>query len=340
MSEISHQLQPQMFPDDNARTHDYEQLVGHARTDGSYKTDEQLRSQYVELTDDLIYTITQGVEVNNPVTGERETKQPDYVVWLDKSARPVSWLTKELWDTLASDENGNIPKIPEFRYVNIDREQWINEIDPNGSGMLNINNINGSIIRSLRSVFVEPKYKKDGLNETVDEAPSELDGKTVLIVDEVQASGRTLAMAKQFFQRAFPDTTFATAHWMKGQIQKFVPGEGTVQGNADLPVWYKENDVTGRGVGNRDERLSQKSNSLTQRLGSWFLSTSLNTDDPRSTQLRRELHMLAEDTKHGRVLVNPSLQRDDFEERAVRLNGGIDFDTYIDKRNKLRDQIN
>src|SRR6185436_11400821 len=82
---------------------EYELLTGHKRTDGSWKSSEELKTEYVHLTDELIRKMTEGVRVVDAVTGETENKPVDYVVWIDKSARPVSWLTKELWPTLAVD---------------------------------------------------------------------------------------------------------------------------------------------------------------------------------------------------------------------------------------------
>jgi hypothetical protein len=331
MSETGHS-QPELFDmPHEAKPFEYELLTGHFRTDGSFKNDDQLRSEYINLTDTLINKLVNGVTVEDPDTGERAVRKPDVVVWLDKSARPVSWLTKELWSTLAADADGNIPDMPDFRYVNIDREQWVNQIDPQGTGYMDISHVDKSIIRSLRSIFVEPTSKKQGLTEKIDTAPTELDGKTVLIVDEVRSTGRTLDIAQKFFKKAFPGTAVGTAHWMGGLVE--IKG---ALGNADIPVWYKDSDIKGRGVGNRDERLSGRSYSRTQRLGAWFLSTRLPDEDPASRKLRDELHQLAEDVKDKKVLVIPSPDReiDDIVERAERLND-YDFDTYQAKRKEL-----
>src|SRR5690606_9495645 len=102
MSEI--QNEPEEF--------EYRILKGHTRTNGSFKSDEALKTEYVRLTDDLIHRITEGIKVEDPDTGEVENKPTDYVIWLDKSARPLSWLTKELWPQLAADKDGNIPAEP------------------------------------------------------------------------------------------------------------------------------------------------------------------------------------------------------------------------------------
>ncbi|HSX45255.1 MAG TPA: hypothetical protein VLF39_04090 [Candidatus Saccharimonadales bacterium] len=317
---------PQSSPEIEPQPHsDYELLVAHRRTDGSMKSSEELHTQYVSLTDELIRQMTEGVRVTNHETGEEEVKKPDYVIWLDKSARPVSWLTKELWPTLAADEDGNVPELPEFRFLNIDREQWINTIDPHGQGAVDIDHVDQSIIRSLRSIFVDGKELTHGLTPEIDRRPTELDDKTVLVVDEVYSSGRTLTIAEKFMKRAFPRADIATSHWMKGVIQK-----GSATGNADLPVWYQENSQLGRGVANRDERRSRQSNSARQRLGAWFLSTTLPGFDPKSAQLRKEMVQLGQDVREHKVLVVPSIKRDekDFDSRAVRLNGFDDFDEF------------
>jgi hypothetical protein len=310
----------------------YELLVEHRRTDGSYKTNDQLRSEYVKRTDELIRVLTEGVNVEDPDTKEKTVQIPDYVIWLDKSARPVAWLTKELWPKLAPTPGRVVPKMPESRFVNIDREQWKNAIDLSGSSRVEIDKLDKSIIRSLRSIFVQPKYKQNGLSESIDEAPSELDGNTILIVDEVNASGKTLEIAQGFFRRAFPHTRIAGVHWMGGQTAQMNTGGTISMGNVDLPVWYREDTALGRGVGNRDDRISSKSPSITQKLGSTFLSTRHLEKDELSDQLRKELKQLAHDPE---VLIIPSTQRIDFEERAIALNGLASLQDYVAKKKAL-----
>ncbi len=299
--------------------YDYQLLVGHARTDGTPKTGEQLRTEYIHRTDELVRLITEGVNVDDPVTHERSMRSPDCIVWLDKSARPLAWMMRELWPRLAQEDDGTVPSMPSSHFVNIDREQWVNTVDPLGKGTVDLDRVDQSVIRSLRSIFVSPSDKKEGLTEAIDRAPATFDGKTVLIVDEVYASGRTLAISENFFRAAFPTAIIAGVHWMGGVTQK-----GFAQGNADLPIWYKDDTHLGRGIGNRNQEESHRSPSLTQRLGGWFLSSRLKEDDPSSTQLRQEIFHLAHDKK---VLSVPSYQRDDFEERAERLND-MSFDEF------------
>lgn len=324
MSEI--QNEPEEF--------EYRILKGHTRTNGSFKSDEALKTEYVRLTDDLIHRITEGIKVEDPDTGEVENKPTDYVIWLDKSARPLSWLTKELWPQLAADKDGNIPAEPEHRFVNIDRNQWASSIDPDGTGITNVGSLDQSIIRSLRSVFLEnPNDRAEGLTEHIDEAPAQLDGKQAIIVDEVRSTGRTLTYAKKMFERAFPTANIDTAYWMDETVT--LPN-GAV-GNADLPVWYNDTTETGRGIGNRNIDRSRKSKNRTQRLGAWFLSTGLQRPDPDSTQLRREIHQLADDVKERRILIEPGRTRDedDYDERVMRFNDVKNLKEFTDKRKAL-----
>jgi hypothetical protein len=280
---------------------EYRLLVEHGRTNHSIKTDEQLRMEYLQLTDGLIYKMTNGVEVKDPETGEMTLQKPDTVIWLDKSARPVAWFVKELWPTMAKDPvTGETPEMPDFKFLNIDREQWVNSLDPEGNDNMNLALIDKSIIRSLRSIFISPKHKKEGITAALDDAPTDLDDKTVLIVDEVYSTGRTLKYAKAFLELAFPETAFGSAHWMS----KITLIDGVKQ-NADLPVWYKDDTVTGRGVGNRNDAISSRSNSMTQRLGRYFLSTRLNNDKD-ARDLRAELRELATNPD---VPVRPSPNR-------------------------------
>jgi len=290
-------------------------LKAHKRTDGSWKTADQLRMEYIQLTDGLVYAMTEGVQVTDPETKEQRVEKPDVVVWLDKSARPLAWLTKELWPTLAADpESGEVPEMPDFKFVNIDREQWLKHVDPQDVGHMDVNRIDKNTIRGLRSIFLSPKQKEAGITEAIDTEESELDNKTILIVDEVYSSGRTLNIAQQFFKRAFPTSRVAGKHWMQSTTIR-----GGASGNKDLPVWYKDDDVTGRGVGNRNEKSSLKSSNITQRLGAYFLGTRLPQPDPDSRQLRRELHQLAVDPQ---VPILPSFERpkDEIFQRLEALN--------------------
>src|ERR1035437_6851943 len=78
---------------DEPRT-EYEILRAYKKSE----TDESLRTRYLRYTDELI--------------GKIENEGADYVVYLDKSGRPVSWFVDELWKDFA----GSKPK-PGTKFV-------------------------------------------------------------------------------------------------------------------------------------------------------------------------------------------------------------------------------
>lgn len=287
---------------------DYKLLRGHDKTDGSYKSDEQLQMEYLQRTDALIQKMTEGIDTVNGQTGEIENHIPDVVIFLDKSARPLAWLTNELWDKFAADSDGKVADKPDFRFLNIDKEQWKHVLDPENMGKLDVGKMKEEDIASLRSIFVQPQYRND-VTRTAAEKPTSLDGKTVLIVDEVYATGKTMETAKMLLSRAFPSANIGGTHWMGGLVQK-----GFAVGNADLPVWYDVHSEFGRGVANRGKT---KPITDVQRQGARFLSSRFDEVDTRALQLRKELKHLA---RNPDVPYRPSADRDDYIERVERYN--------------------
>lgn len=300
----------------------YRIIRGHYRKDGKPVNSAQVHMEYITRTDYLIQAMVDGVSVQDPETGNYQVEKPEVVIFLDKSGRPLQWLVDGLWDKLAPKAGSSeIPKKPKFKFLNIDREQWADIIDPEGVGATGVDSLGPDIIKSLRSVFVEPKYKrdKDGDVEVrpldnIEQAPSELDHKTILVIDEVKTSGRTLDYAKSMIKAAFPTAKVAGMYWMT-EMATLPNGNMT---NRDLPAWYDDKTVYGRGVGNRSESSAQ-SVSLTQRLGKLFLSTRFLQGDPMGAQVRREIEHL---TTRPDVPIAPSTSRDDYREKLAELNGG------------------
>ena len=331
---------------------EYRLLVGHRRTDGSFKSTETLQTEYLTLTDNIVYQCTDGVDVEDRATGEQVHAKPDYVIFLDKSARPVAWLFNEAWPVLAQNEDGSVPEPPQTKFLNIDRLHWINTVDPEGKGLVEASRVDPSVIRSLRSIFLKPTLpmihhkKKQGLTPELDDVPTIFDPvidpetkerkeQTILVVDEVRSTGRTLQIACDMLARAFPETRIAGTHWMSGTA---IIGQAV--GNADLPVWYHKDKVYGRGVGDRNPALSSASKSVTQRLGGLFLSTILPHPektphpDEEGRQIRRELHQLVRDLQARRVRFVPSVRRPDGDQndaRTLRLNGVSSFAEFRKK---------
>lgn len=284
----------------NTNTESYQILRAHDRTDKSHKSLEALESEYINLTDKLIYTMTHGEQVL--VDGTYETVVPTKVIFLDKSARPLAWLTGDLWEDLAPTPDNPQPIKPDFKFLNIDRKQWLDTVDPNENGLIDVSRIPEDLIIGLRSL-----YNKD--HDGSFDAPNELDNQVIMIVDEVIASGRTLEIAQKIIRRAFPNSIVFGAHWMSKQYR-----EGDAIGNADLPVWYRDDtkdpkNEIGRGVGNRviypDGHPSQH-----------FLSRRFSEPDQKSLRLREDFKELTARLQEGEVLYVPYDARDTLDQEG------------------------
>jgi hypoxanthine phosphoribosyltransferase len=298
--------QGELFNTDADKRVEYKILTGHRLEDGTEKTQEQLLMQYVTNTDRLIGTIDGTLDNEPPF---------DTVIFLDKSGRPVAWLMDELWTLLARQRDtafsdNVVPKMPDRYFLNIDREQWLPVIDPEHTGVYNIGAIPEEAINSLRAIY-QP------IGSDVNDKTT-LDGKRVLIVDEVGVTGSTLKIAAQLLKRAIPDAEFGTAHWMSPGIFSDTNGSR----NNDIPVWYKQHDARGRGVADRDLARSEKSSSKKQKIGKWFLSTVFDKPDESSLQLREEFKQLKRDIMIHKVLYTPCPQRnlEDSIERIETVN--------------------
>lgn len=326
---------------ETATPFEYKILKGHMQPDGkTWKSDEKLRMDYLRLTDGLIQTMTRNVEVTDPETGEVELRPPSVVVFLDKSARPLSHLARELWPTFAKDlETGETPPMPSVKFLNIDREQWVHKIDSEASGIMDARHLDNSVIRSLRSVYLLPEDKarvqKEGLTEAVDSAPTTLDDEVVLLVDETRSTGRTLQIARGVMERAFPSATIKSTHWMN---ESFVNKGRNLN---SVPVWYQADSKWGRGVNDRYADFSNAEDldrSLPENyyriMGRWFLSAPHwfaypnreQTHDKGYYQLIDEFKHLAKDPD---VPVIPAMSRytsdEAYNDRIITYNYDVDI---------------
>jgi hypothetical protein len=298
----------------------YELFKAHRRTDDSIKPVEVLEMEYIQLTDRLIHCMTDGVEFSTP-DGERIKEKPTVVVFLDKSARPVSWLVRELWDTLAPEPGSDeIPQQPAFKFLNIDRGRLKDQLDPNGTGGYDASYFDEEQIIGLRSIFNE---KHDGSFD----APNLLDNQRILIVDEVLATGATMEMAKCLLKRAYPTSTFQGEHWMG----KLGTANGAT-GNADLPIWFDKHIETGRGVG--DALHKDNATDPAQQ----FLSRRFPEPDEKALMLRRDFQTLARSIGKS-VLYVPHRDRDSnsLDTRAEHINGISYYETMLERR-KIHDK--
>jgi hypothetical protein len=247
---------------------------------------------------------------------------------LDKSARPVEWLFKALWDHLSKMPDGTKYEIPERLFVNIDRIFWSQHIDPENIGNREIDQHDiavSSMISRLRAVFEKSNvFQPDQNNPDQSDHDSH---KKILIVDEVRSTGRTLAYTSAMFKAAFPNIQFEGHHWM-GSVgtNGFTPEGDVVIGDAGVPVWYSDKTILGRGVGDPERHKHRIAGIGLRDMGrAYFLSTRLSLEDRRSSdQLREEMAALAKDVIDHKILVRPSFQYNTevYLTRAQQLNPG------------------
>ncbi len=323
----------------------------------------KLESMYVSLADGLIGIQDGTLGLSDEVVGdsakysysEFEGRPCDHVVYLDKSARPVEHLVSGLWDSLASDGVAE----PEHSFVNIDKEIWLQQINVPINRLQNqkpsdydFNKMDQQLLQDriaqLRAIYIKPEFL-DKINEedisSCMSLPTTLDGKNVLVVDEVESSGYTLKIALELYKRAFPEASFATAYWASPRKISWsvLENDGTESREfaaSWVPFWYDADTVYGRGIGDIDPVYSAQSEDVRVRLGRFLLSAPINNktsegfeiiNDRRSQDTYSDLDLLIERFKRGDVLYKPNPQRIDFEERAVTFNGLNNMSEYIEK---------
>ena len=289
-------------------------------------------------------------------------KKPDAVLWLDKSARPVSWMVKELWSQLVTKEpNGSIPGRPKDLFLNIDRLPWLrrsglkdNEIDADSTYQFQINKIgsdNNSVKKQLgniRGLFVQTKRKDENGTE-IRLTPENFEDEVwnmpligsddsadkpfhLLVVDEVKSSGATLNIAQQLLSAALPEITVTTAHWGTGKSAKT-----TKSSKGWVPVWYDADTEAGRGVGDVNETWYENSDlNWRHKLGAAVLSTTYRDrktgerkKDAKTDMLRSDIKKLSKALLAKEVLYRPASQRgkQGMIERIYRI-GGMSTDKY------------
>ncbi|MGI8636734.1 MAG: hypothetical protein ACR2KZ_15160 [Segetibacter sp.] len=351
---------------------------------------EQTLQEYIKNTDHIVGLLDGSIQSSSDVlrcntdtfqrtgviafedqpTYEQEIQpKPDAVLWLDKSARPVSWLVRELWDQLATkNEDGSVPEIPKSVFLNIDREPWLaasgvdlSDVDTTRSNQFDINNIANNnesvrqIIGKIRGLFVQDSRvvtRPDGASEKIILSPSNFDEEVwnmplvtkadgsayqhMMVVDEVKSSGATIKIAQQLITVALPELSVTTAHW---QTDKSARGSSTKGGW--VPVWYSSLDASGRGVGDLNPSWYNKSNrNWKHRLGATVLSapqvdglTGERVGDKKAQEIRREIKQLVSDLGHQAILFTPSSKRS-VKDRVARIEdiNKLSFSKWQDKK--------
>lgn len=334
---------------------------------------EWVLSDYVMNTDRLIGKMDGSIPLNNitvyrSVNGgfkeeKRDLPPPQEVIYLDKSARPVEWLVRGLYPVLVTptqDSEGNeqIPPMPHSRFLNIDKEDWLRRmgvsqqhLEDAPDSMVDFSKIDPDLITRLRSLFSTEQLTEE-TRDLAWELPTVLDGRHVMIVDEVMSSGQTLKIAQKLLSLAIPEATFSGQYWMIPERRYLNPGSTTDFAMKRVPAWYSNVRESGRGVSDKSAVWPERAAALDykvselSRLGRDFLSTPPHNPvtferitDPLATKIRADITYLRDDIKDRKLFYRPARERFDVdEEAAVRrieeLNG-MSLDEWKVKRDEL-----
>lgn len=263
--------------------------------------EDEWPEKYLRRTADLISMLDGSNYLN---------VKPDAAIFLDKSARPVAAFANLFWDDFAVKG----AQKPSQSFLNIDRVRIFNFaeeiVDADGrfvashykAGQLAqphdfleyINSKqNDKVFQeqldrlriAIRSQYVDSENINSSDIYKILDMPTSLDGKNVLIVDEVERTGSTLFMAETLLKMAIPEigdinsTTFWGA--TSAETGHVFNADGTVRERrmGGVPIWYDPTEVFGRGIGGHSQfyfdKAHEKANSsisLKHKIGSAVLS--------------------------------------------------------------------
>ena len=295
-------------------------------------------------------------ESNHLLDGERASDKPfDAAVFLDKSARPVSQLTRSIWESAT-----NKPK-PASLFLNIDKRPWLHAmgfVDGNGTNLedidpkdLSLDKMDPQLLHEeltrIRALYLRPadfnRLDENNL-DTAWDLPTQLDGKTIAIVDEVKSSGNTLRIALDILRRAVPEAKFEGMWWSTPHVLTWDGGEDVNfrrQKAANfVPVWYDAKRQSGRGVSDIAPRHSAKSPSKAQRIGKSILSApeldnagNYISHRSLSAAVRRDIGRLATRFKNQELVdYMPGSFAEDEEDRRIELYYKEPADVVLKRR--------
>ncbi|MEI7818647.1 MAG: hypothetical protein WCI47_00860 [bacterium] len=237
-----------------------------------FETDQDMRADYIQRTESLMLDMIR--------------KDIDTVVYLDKSARPISWFVKELWPVFIKDSERSMP---ETKYANVDANSIMHRsADQSRPTDEEIGQFTftDDQIQGLRELFADPQNP----------GQSYFDGKKVMILDEIFVTGSSLKLAQRLFEMAFPGAEFTAKAWMIADFHE--DRRMSRRTLREIPVWYHDADEYGRGVGDPTDESN-------------FQSSRFETPDELGNQLRKETHQLAIDIMSGKQPIIPDLDRMD-----------------------------
>lgn len=280
---------------------------------------DETMGRFVKSTADAIAVIA-GESSNN-----RSNEAPpaaDHVIYLDKSARPVSWMVNVFWDAFTE------KKRPAHSYLAIDRMEWfartdtpvdatgyIKEADGKTARVARFEdfrkeNVSAEDIARIRALYIPGGIENEDVDEIMN-TPTGLEGKNITIIDEVGRSGSTLKIAQYLVSRAIPEAASVNGYtYWNGGSQIGPDGESQMR---SVPVWYDAQVNTGRGIGDVDEqffarRYEKTPNKKThaQSYAAFVLGSYLNLEkEPGqpSRKLAKEIKKMREEWDKGHILM-------------------------------------
>ena len=225
-------------------------------------------NERININENIINYVQDTALLISVIDGSLSGEEPyDHVVYLDKSARPVSWLINMFWDDFAThDQKGKVIRRPPHSYINIDRAPWFRyagiEVTDDGrqtaDGELatfwdfsnSFGNLDERHFAEIRALYINGGIEAEDV-DWIMKQPTVLDGKKVLIVDEVSRTGSTLKIAEKLFQKALPEAKIECSYFWHPHESVLMMGSEQVL--TSLPVWYDPNTYFGRGIGGLDE---------------------------------------------------------------------------------------
>ena len=325
--------------------------------------DRKIINERINVNENIIHYVTDTARLISEIDGRLGGgKAYDHIIYLDKSARPVSFLVNLFWNDFAAKNSQGCPvKRPEHSYVNIDRSPWFRNVGIKVSDdgrqkengelatyadfVKNIDNLSKRHLAEIRALYVTGNFVED--ENWIMNQPSILDGKRILIVDEVSRTGSTLEIAKHLYRLAIPnaESVEGTYYWHPTE-PPLKMGDETML--TSLPVWYDPNTLLGRGIGSpsqtyysevRDRCLKEYEGNPSLEISklkrhafsSEVFSAPLLKDDgsvldlaeeKKTRSLCRDLIKLHEEYVAGRLFFVPPIEWSNFDE----------YDTLLEKQ--------
>ena len=255
-------------------THSPEEFPVIAEQTHKLLRDGKVVNETINVNENIIHYVKDTALLISAIDGRLNSGVPyDHVIYLDKSARPVSWLINLFWDDFAQKDQNGIPvKRPKHTYINIDRSPWFRNVginvDDDGRQKDNgdlatysdfvdhVRNLSQKHLAEIRALYIAGGIEEESVDWVMSQ-PTFLDGKRVLIVDEVSRTGSTLDIAKHLFRLAIPETAAIDGTYFWRPTEPLLKmGEENVL--TSLPVWYDPATLTGLGIGSTDPYYYRK----------------------------------------------------------------------------------